>query len=70
MFEGLDGERASSVAVLLASLVLVAGLLLETTDVDPDAARVGATVAGGIFVGYAVCATVYLLLRDDAAKPE
>jgi hypothetical protein len=70
MFEGLDGERVSSAVVLLVSLVLVAGLLLEAADVDPDAARVGATVAGAIFVCYAVCASVYLLVRDDAVKSE
>ena len=65
MLGGLDGERASSVVVLLVSVVLVAGLLLETAALVPDAARFGASVAGAIFVGYAVCATVYLLLRDD-----
>lgn len=70
MFESLDGERLTSAVVLLVSVVLVAGLLLEAADVAPDAGRVGATVAGAIFVGYAVCTTAYLLLRDDAVKPE
>lgn len=70
MFEGLDGERASSFVVLLVAVVLVAGLLLEYARITPDAARIGASVAGSIFVGYAACATAYLLLRTDAGSPE
>ena len=70
MFESLDVGRASSYVVLLVAVVLIAGLLLEYARITPNASRIGASVAGSIFVGYAVCATVYLLLRTDAGAPE
>ena len=64
MYERLDGERASSYLISLVAAVLVAGLLLEYSRVDPDAASSGAAIAGGIYVAYAAGATVYLLTRD------
>ena len=70
MFESLDVGRASSVVVLLVAVVFVAGLLLEYARLAPNASRIGASVAGSIFVGYAACATVYLLLRSDPGTTE
>lgn len=66
MSAAIDGERASSAVIALVALVLVAGLLLESTNVDPDAARTAASVAGGVYVCYAAGATAYLLGRDFA----
>lgn len=68
MFEGLDGERASSAVVAFVAIVLLAGLVLESSSLAPEGGRLGATVAGAVFVCYAAAATVYLLLRDDAEK--
>lgn len=70
MFEGLDAERASSVAFLFAVVALVGGLLLEYASVDPDASRAGASVAGLIVVLYAAGATVYLLTNEDSGEQE
>lgn len=66
MYGRLDGERASSYLIAVVAVVLVAGLLLEYSRVDPDAASTGAAVAGGVYVAYAAGATVYLLSRDHA----
>ena len=64
MVAAIDGERASSAVIALVALCLVTGLLLESASVNPDAGRTAASVAGGVYVCYAVGATAYLLGRD------
>lgn len=65
MFEHLDGERASSFLILLVSLALVIGLLLEQAHIVPHALTIGATIAGLLVVIYGIAVGVYLLLRSQ-----
>lgn len=69
MFERLDGERASSVAILLVAIVLVGGVLLEAARIEPAAPRIAGRLAGVVFVGYAVVGTGFLLFRDRVDEP-
>lgn len=68
MFEDLDGERASSAVVAVVALLLLAGLVLESTSVAPGAGRLAATVGGAVYVCYAAGATGYLLRPDDGER--
>jgi len=66
MFEGVDAERASSIVVLLLALVLVAGILAESTEIHPDGQTLAAGAAGLLIILYALFGTVYMLFRGPA----
>lgn len=70
MLEPLDGERLSSVVILLVALALVTGLLLEFTRMVAGATRIAAMVGGLLIVLYGVGVALYLVLRGDQNRAD
>jgi FtsH-binding integral membrane protein len=70
MLESLDGERTSSVVILLVTFALVAGLLLEVTQTVANATTLAAIFGGLLIVLYGVSAAIYLLLQPTNGSGE
>ena len=70
MLERLDSERASGVVILLVGSALVAGVLLEVTQIVPNATTVAVAFGGLLILIYGVFAAIYLLMRPQNESPD
>jgi hypothetical protein len=65
MFHDFDAEIVSSYAILLVSIGLVGGLVLEYTRLTPDGTDYGVAFAGLVLVVYAVGASLYFVFTPS-----
>jgi hypothetical protein len=65
MLHDFDPEVVSSYAILLVSIGLVGGVILEYTRVYPGGTEYGVAFAGLILVVYGVGASFYYVFTPD-----
>jgi hypothetical protein len=65
MFRDVDPEVISSYAILLISLGLIAGIVLEYTRIYAEGIDYGVAFGGIVLILYAIGASIYIALTPS-----